>query len=68
MIVWDKPKRLANIAKHGLDFGDLAEGFDWDCFLTEIVRPSRTGRLRYRFLGKLDSEDVIVAIVSPFGA
>jgi uncharacterized protein len=29
-IVWDEPKRLANIAKHdGLDFGDLDEGFFW---------------------------------------
>jgi uncharacterized DUF497 family protein len=27
-IVWDEPKRLANIAKHdGLDFTDLDEGF-----------------------------------------
>ena len=67
MIVWDEPKRLANIAKHGLDFGDLQEGFDWDSFLTDIVRPSRTGRLRYRFLGNLDGEGVVVAIVSPLG-
>jgi uncharacterized protein len=27
-IVWDEPKRLANIAKHGgLDFADLDEEF-----------------------------------------
>jgi uncharacterized protein len=26
-IVWDEPKRLANIDKHGLDFADLNEDF-----------------------------------------
>ena len=26
-IVWDEPKRLANLDKHGLDFGDLTEAF-----------------------------------------
>ena len=26
-ILWDEPKRLANLAKHGLDFADLNETF-----------------------------------------
>jgi uncharacterized DUF497 family protein len=26
-IVWDESKRLANLAKHGLDFADLNETF-----------------------------------------
>jgi hypothetical protein len=26
-IVWDEPKRLANLDKHGLDFADLDETF-----------------------------------------
>jgi uncharacterized DUF497 family protein len=26
-IVWDEPKRLANLYKHGLDFADLNESF-----------------------------------------
>ena len=26
-IVWDEPKRLANLEKHGLDFADLTEVF-----------------------------------------
>ena len=26
-ILWDEPKRLANLAKHGLDFADLDESF-----------------------------------------
>ena len=26
-IVWDEPKRLTNLAKHGLDFADLGADF-----------------------------------------
>jgi uncharacterized DUF497 family protein len=26
-IVWDEPKRLANLARHGMDFADLDETF-----------------------------------------
>jgi len=26
-IVWDEPKRLANIARHGMDFADLDTAF-----------------------------------------
>jgi uncharacterized DUF497 family protein len=36
-IVWDEPKRLANLDKHGLDFADLNETFltkPWFCHLT----------------------------------
>jgi uncharacterized protein len=39
-IVWDEPKRLANLAKHGLDFADLDESF----FETALLRPSRANR------------------------
>jgi uncharacterized protein len=35
-IVWDEPKRLANLAKHGLDFQELDHGFD---FAEAIIRP-----------------------------
>lgn len=40
MIVWDEPKRLTNLAKHGLDFADLDEGF----FLASLVIPAKGGR------------------------
>lgn len=33
-IVWDEPKRLANIEKHGLDFAALDDEF----FLTSTIR------------------------------
>jgi uncharacterized DUF497 family protein len=38
-IVWDQPKRLANIAKHGLDFATLTEDF----FAEALVISAKTG-------------------------
>jgi uncharacterized DUF497 family protein len=66
-IVWDEPKRLANLDKHGLDFADFEECFSWDDFLVFPVRPSRTGRARHQMIGTLADELVVVAIVSPLG-
>ena len=34
-IVWDEPKRLANLASHGMDFADLDESF---------IVPAKLGR------------------------
>ncbi|MET0749304.1 MAG: BrnT family toxin [Rhizobium sp.] len=39
-ITWDERKRLANLAKHGLDFAAL----DIDFFLTAMLRPAKLGR------------------------
>ena len=39
-VVWDEPKRLANLAKHGLDFADLDESF----FEAALLQPARAGR------------------------
>ena len=39
-IVWDEPKRLANLEKHGLDFRDLTEAF----FANGLFVPSKKGR------------------------
>ncbi len=41
-IVWDGPKRLANLHKHGLDFTDLTEAF----FEHALFLPSRDKRWR----------------------
>ena len=41
-IVWDEPKRLANIDKHGLDFADLTEAF----FADALFIPSKEKRWR----------------------
>jgi uncharacterized DUF497 family protein len=39
-IVWDQPKRLANIAKHRLDFASLTEEF----FAEALVVSAKSGR------------------------
>jgi uncharacterized DUF497 family protein len=40
-IVWDEPKRSANIANHGMDFADLDEAF----FETSVITPAKSDRL-----------------------
>ena len=45
-ILWDEPKREANLAKHGLDFADLNEFF----FDNALVLPSYNKR--WRGIGK----------------
>jgi uncharacterized DUF497 family protein len=37
MIVWDEPKRQANVEKHGLDFADLT--LDFLCGRPDPSRP-----------------------------
>lgn len=39
-LVWDEPKRIANIEKHGLDFADLT--FEFSC-LPLSFRPKTGG-------------------------
>ena len=39
-IVWDEPKRLANLVRHGMDFADLDETF----FEGSVVVPAKLGR------------------------
>jgi uncharacterized DUF497 family protein len=41
-IMWDEPKRLANLSKHGLDFRHLDETF----FDDALVRPTHSRRWR----------------------
>ena len=55
MIVWDEPKRQTNLAKHGLDFADLDEGF----FLASVVVPAKDGR--HMAIGRL--ADGTIAVV-----
>ena len=65
-IVWDEPKRQANIATHGFDLAD-AESFDWE---TAIVLPGhagKSGRPRFRAVGWLGHE-LVTLVFSPLGA
>lgn len=42
IIVWDEPKRLANIEKHGFDFADLTLEF----FAAAVIIPAKLGRAK----------------------
>lgn len=57
VIVWDEPKRLANIDKHGLDFTDLSLEF----FERAVIRPAKRGRLQA--IGRLAGGTVAVIFV-----
>jgi uncharacterized DUF497 family protein len=60
LITWDEPKRLANLAKHGVDFADLDEGF----FLGSRVRPTRHGR--FQAIGHTDGS-ILSVVFAPLG-
>ena len=59
-IVWDPPKRLANIAKHDLDFATLTEEF----FANALVLSAKRGR--YQVIGK-NADGVICVVFAVFG-
>jgi uncharacterized DUF497 family protein len=59
-IVWDQPKRLANIAKHRLDFASLTEEF----FADALVISAKSGR--YLAIGK-DVNSVISVVFATLG-
>ncbi|MRG56458.1 hypothetical protein SAMN05428967_0043 [Phyllobacterium sp. YR620] len=53
-IIWDEPKRLANISKHGLDFAALSFEF----FLASMIIPARAGRSKA--IGRFESGMIVV--------
>ena len=59
-ITWDQPKRLANIAKHGLDFATLTEEF----FANALVISAKSGR--YQAIGS-DANGVISVVFALLG-
>ena len=56
-IVWDEPKRLANLDKHGLDFADLNEAF----FESALVLPAHGDR--WAGIGKTIRGVIVVVFV-----
>ena len=60
-IVWDEPKRLANLDKHGLDFVDLNETF----FDNALVIPSHKSK-RWIAIG-VSIRGVIVVVFARLG-
>jgi uncharacterized DUF497 family protein len=57
-ILWDEPKRLANLDKHGLDFADLNETF----FDNALVLP--TYNKRWVGIGKNIRGVIVVVFVT----
>jgi uncharacterized protein len=62
-VVYDPPKRLANLLKHGLDFADLEDG---SFFEAAFVRPTKNDR--YMAIGWLDDVLVVAVVFKPLGA
>jgi uncharacterized DUF497 family protein len=58
MILWDEPKRLANLEKHGLDFADLSIDF----FLGALIIEAKQDR--YMAVGRLDYGVIAVVFVT----
>jgi uncharacterized protein len=57
-IVWDEPKRLANLARHGMDFADLDEAF----FEGSVIVPAKLDRLAA--VGRHRSGIILVVFVA----
>ncbi|MBU6269428.1 MAG: BrnT family toxin [Sphingomonadales bacterium] len=60
-MVWDEPKRISNLAKHGLDFATLDEAF----FLASHVVAARNGRAKA--IGRL-ADGTIAVIFAALGS
>lgn len=57
IIVWDEPKRLANLDKHEIDFADIGPDF----FAEAIIRPAKGSRLLA--IGRLGDGTIAVVFV-----
>ena len=57
---WDETKPLLNLAKHGLDFADVAR-LDWDSTQVERDRRFEYGEERFIAVGALGDDVLAVA-------
>ena len=63
-IVWDEPKRIANLDKHGLDFADLDETF----FDNALVIPSNSKSKSKRWVAiGVNVHGVVVVVFARLG-
>ena len=60
-ILWDEPKRLSNLDKHGLDFATFGEAL----FSEALVFPARGGR--FQAIGSLSGR-LVVVVFAPLGS
>ncbi len=61
-IIWDEPKRLNNLSKHGLDFASLDFGF----FEGALIVPSSSGRAVA--IGEFRGTIIVAVVFKPMGA
>lgn len=61
-ILWDEPKRLKNIEKHGFDFAAL----DMDFFAASVVVPAKQGRAMA--IGEFQGVVVVAVVFAPLGS
>jgi uncharacterized DUF497 family protein len=62
VITWDERKRLANLAKHGLDFADLTPEF----FEASIVVAAKADR--YLAIGRVGNVYFAAVVFAPLGS
>jgi uncharacterized DUF497 family protein len=62
VITWDERKRLATLAKHGLDFADLTPEF----FEHATVYPSKLSR--FVAIGRISDAYFSAVVFNPLGA
>ena len=55
-IVWDEPKRQANLVKHGMDFADLDPGFFADAFV------GAANGARLKAIGEIDGIITVIFV------
>src|ERR1700693_3228839 len=65
-IIWDEPKRVANIKTHGLDLAG-SELFDWDGATVVPGHSDEGGRPRFRAIGWMGDE-LVTLVFSRLGA
>lgn len=61
LMVWDEPKRESNRAKHGLDFADARDRFEWESAAIDRTTGGRRNQRRFLAVGFLDGQ--LVALV-----
>jgi uncharacterized DUF497 family protein len=58
---WDPAKRLANLAKHGLDFADV-ENLPWETMKIVLDRKRDYGEERYQAFGLWNGQLHVVSL------
>ncbi|HSK74496.1 MAG TPA: BrnT family toxin [Pyrinomonadaceae bacterium] len=59
-IEWDENKRLINLQKHGIDFADVWQIFDFDTVM-DVDERFDYGEIRYLTFGFLRGDVIVVA-------